>query len=109
MVQAKTQLFDKELNQTARMFRALSHPARLQILKFLAETKMCITGEISDDSPLGRTTVNQHLAELKDAGLITGHTNGAKTHYCLNTQQLTEARKSLEDFFNSLDMDGCQC
>ena len=109
MVQAKTQLFDKELNQSARLFRALSHPARLQILKFLAETKTCITGDISDDLPLGRTTVNQHLAELKDAGLITGHTEGVKTYYCLNNQQLKEARASLEDFFNALDLDQCQC
>lgn len=109
MVQAKTQLFDKELNKAARLFRALCHPARLRILKFLAETNMCITGDISDDLPLGRTTVNQHLAELKDASLITGHIEGVKTRYCLNKGKIAEMKSTLEEFFSSLDLNEYQC
>ena len=65
MVQSKTELFDKELAGMAEFFKALAHPARLRILQFLAESKTCITGDISDELPLGRTTVNQHLKELK--------------------------------------------
>ncbi|HDR52790.1 MAG TPA: ArsR family transcriptional regulator, partial [Mariniphaga anaerophila] len=61
MVQSKTELFDKELAEMAVLFKALAHPARLRILQFLAETQTCITGDISDELPLGRTTVNQHL------------------------------------------------
>lgn len=109
MVQAKTELFDKELGHQARLFRALSHPARLRILKFLAETNMCITGDISDDLPLGRTTVNQHLAELKDAGLIGGHIEGVKTRYCLNPEKIAEMKQALDIFFNSLDLEEYKC
>ncbi len=109
MVQAKTQLFDTELNHAARLFRALSHPARLRILKFLAETSTCITGDISDDLPLGRTTVNQHLAELKDAYLITGNIEGVKTRYCLNTKKIVELKNKLVDLLASLDLDEYQC
>jgi DNA-binding transcriptional ArsR family regulator len=109
MVQAKTQLFDKELIQSARLFRALSHPARLRILQFLAETNTCITGDISDDLPLGRTTVNQHLAELKDADLITGHIEGAKTMYCLKTEKIVELKNVLEAFLSSIDLNNCKC
>jgi DNA-binding transcriptional ArsR family regulator len=109
MVQAKTQLFDQELNHTARLFRALSHPARLRILTFLAESHTCITGDISDDLPLGRTTVNQHLAELKDAGLITGHIEGVKTRYCLNAEKIAKLRSTLEGFFSSLDLNDYRC
>ncbi len=109
MVQAKTQLFDKELIQSARLFRALSHPARLRIMQFLAETNTCITGDISDDLPLGRTTVNQHLAELKDADLITGHIEGAKTRYCLNTEKIVELKNALEAFLSSIDLNKYQC
>jgi DNA-binding transcriptional ArsR family regulator len=109
MVQAKTQLFDKDLNQAARLFRALSHPARLRILEFLAETNTCITGDISDDLPLGRTTVNQHLTELKDADLITGHIEGAKTMYCLNTKKITELKSVMEGFLASLALKKYKC
>ena len=79
MVQSKTELFDKGLAEKAELFKALAHPARLQILKFLCETQNCITGDISDELPLSRTTVNQHLKELKNAGLIQGHIDGVKT------------------------------
>ncbi|RPJ71312.1 MAG: ArsR family transcriptional regulator, partial [Alphaproteobacteria bacterium] len=70
MAFAKTDLFETELQECAELFKSLAHPARLAILKYLAETKTCITGDISDELPLGRTTVNQHLAELKSVGLI---------------------------------------
>ena len=68
MSQAKVEVFEKDLQETAVLFKALSYPARLAILKFLAGTNSCQTGDISGLIPLGRTTVNQHLAELKKAG-----------------------------------------
>jgi DNA-binding transcriptional ArsR family regulator len=73
MAFAKNDLFDAELQQCAELFKALAHPARLAILQYLYEAKTCITGDISEELPLGRTTVNQHLAELKAVGLIQGH------------------------------------
>ena len=102
MVQSKTELFDKELAELAGVFKALSHPARLQILKFLSDTKTCITGDISDELPLGRTTVNQHLKELKDAGLIKGETEGVKVNYCLNVLNLKKAEDHFVSFFGKI-------
>ncbi|HPR31748.1 MAG TPA: metalloregulator ArsR/SmtB family transcription factor [Prolixibacteraceae bacterium] len=84
MVASKTELFDTPLVEQAKYFKALAHPARLSILKYLAETKTCISGDISDELPLSRTTVSQHLNELKSAGLIKGHVSGVKTNYCLD-------------------------
>ena len=94
MVTAKNNLFDKELQENARYFKALAHPARLQILLYLAEIKNCITGDISEEIPLGRTTVNQHLKELKDAGLIIGHTEGVKVNYCLSAEKIEMVKKA---------------
>ena len=110
MVQSKTELFDKELAEKAMLFKALAHPARLQILQLLSETQSCITGDISDELPLGRTTVNQHLKELKDAGLIQGHTEGVKTKYCLNSEKLAEFKMSIVEFLTSIEyMDKPSC
>ena len=64
MAHSKTDLFDSKLNSAAVLFKALAHPARLAILQYLAETKVCITGDISGELPLSRTTINQHLTEL---------------------------------------------
>jgi len=109
MVKAKTELFDTELIVAANLFKALGHPARLKILQFLAETKTCITGDISEELPLGRTTVNQHLKELKDANLIVGHIEGVKTKYCLNLEKIKELRLVLGEFLSNVEIDNYKC
>ncbi len=64
MAEAKLELFDSDMQELAQMFKALGHPARLQIMHFLASAKTCFSGNIADEIPLSRTTVNQHLNEL---------------------------------------------
>ena len=102
MVQSKTELFEKGLAEKAELFKVLAHPARLQILQFLSQTRNCITGDISDELPLGRTTVNQHLKELKNAGLIQGHIDGAKTKYCLEPGRMKEMKEQLCRFLKDI-------
>ena len=109
MVQAKSELFEEILIESANLFKALSHPARLHILKFLAESKSCITGDISNELPLGRTTVNQHIKELKEVGLIKGETEGAKTKYCLNVEKIKELKFISQDFFDKLNTESYSC
>lgn len=104
MAYSKTYLFDTDLQTSAELFKALAHPARLAILKYLAETKTCITGDLADELPLGRTTVSQHLKELKDAGLIVGTTEGAKTCYCLDFEKVKELKEILETFINEINI-----
>jgi DNA-binding transcriptional ArsR family regulator len=109
MVQSKTQLFDKVLTERAMLFKALAHPARLQILQYLAETSTCITGDISDEIPLSRTTVNQHIKELKEVGLIQGHTEGVKTKYCLNPERVEQLKSVIQQFADGLNCNTNSC
>ena len=104
MAYTKSELFIPELQKCSTLFKALAHPARLAILKYLADTKTCITGDLADELPLGRTTVNQHLKELKDAGLIQGTTEGVKTCYCLNVRNVCELKKMAEKFLNDINI-----
>lgn len=104
MVVSKTELFDEALQEKANLFKALSHPARLQILNFLAKSKNCISGDISDELPLSRTTVNQHLKELKDAGLIKGHIEGVKMKYCLDSEKVNEMKNLLISFMEEIQL-----
>jgi DNA-binding transcriptional ArsR family regulator len=109
MVQSKTELFEPELAEKAVLFKALAHPARLRILQYLAKTQSCITGDISEELPLGRTTVNQHLKELKNAGLIQGHIEGVKTKYCLNPQKIKILKCSFRTFLEGLNTKNYKC
>ena len=109
MVISKTELFNEELQKRANLFKALAHPARLQILQFLAQSGTCITGDISEHFPLTRATVNQHLKELKDAGLIYGHVEGAKIVYCLDCDKVKEMEEILTGLLNEMHLPADFC
>lgn len=104
MVVPKTGLFSHELQQRANLFKALSHPARLQILQFLAQTRTCLTGDISEHFPLTRATVNQHMKELNNAGLIFGRKEGAKIVYCLDVKRIKEMEVILTGFLKEMHL-----
>jgi len=98
----KSDEFSPELQELAKFAKVISHPARLAILKFLAETKTCISGDISDELPLSRTTVSQHLKELRDLGLIHGEIDGLKINYCLCGSSIGEKFELFETFFKTI-------
>jgi len=75
--------FDVEL---ARLARALSHPARVAIVRYLATRGTCVCGQIVDVLPLAQATVSQHLKVLKEAGLVQGEVDGPRTCYCVNPE-----------------------
>jgi DNA-binding transcriptional ArsR family regulator len=105
----KSENFDESLQQIARFTKVLSHPARLAILKYLAEAEQCISGDISDFIPLGRTTVSQHLKELKDLGLIKGEIDGLKINYCLNQKGICINLKLFDKFFSEIRKMNIEC
>ena len=95
----KREIFDNDLQNLAQFAKVISHPARLAILKHLSETKTCISGDISDHLPLSRTTVSQHLKELKDFSLIHGEVEGLKIKYCLCGSTIKNFKLLFNDFF----------
>ncbi len=98
----KLELFEEGLRRNAALFKALGHPARLAVLKYLAGIKTCICGDISNELPLSRTTVNQHLKELKKVGLIKGEVEGVKTNYCINPEKVEWLEKTLTSFIEEI-------
>lgn len=89
----------------AQIAKALSHPARIKILKILSEFNICMTGDIVDLLPLSQSTVSQHLKELKKVGLIKGEIDGPKNCYCINEAVLKIAKDSLGEMLNQI----CKC
>ena len=66
----------------ARLCKALGHPARIIILRFLATQRGGATcGDIAGQLPLAQSTVSQHLAVLKHAGLVRAELVPPRTRY----------------------------
>jgi len=95
-------------NELATFAKALSHPARILILKTLAKRNTCICGEIVDVLPLSQSTVSQHLKELLEAGIIKGEIEGVKSCYCIDWKKLNKNIKSLNKLLKNLKSN-CTC
>lgn len=80
----KKEAFTQKEQDLAVFAKAMAHPARIAILKVLAQKNQCVCGAIVDVLPLAQSTVSQHLKELKLAGLITGTLDGPRNCYCIN-------------------------
>lgn len=99
MANHKREEFDKDEIELADFAKAISHPARVAILKTLAEKDQCICGEIVEVLPLAQSTVSQHLKELVNAGLISGTVDGPKSCYCINWKVFERFEKTFNRFF----------
>ena len=95
----KTYPYTEKQIYLAQFAKALAHPARLYILKYLEKKCGCVVGNIVDELPMAQSTVSQHLKELKNAGLIQGTIEPPKIKYCINKQNWEIARKLFEEFF----------
>ncbi len=84
----------------ARFAKAMAHPARIAILKYLASLNTCCFADINKELPIAKATVSQHLSELKDSGLIQGTIEPPKVNYCLNPESWEKAKKLFDDFYS---------
>ena len=105
MAFSKKEEFNRNDIWLADVAKALSHPARIKILKILTGMNACMCGDIVELLPLSQSTVSQHLKELKRVGLITGEIEGLKVCYCINNVNLPKEKSEINKLFNKV----CKC
>ncbi len=82
-----------------KMFKALSNPTRFEIMKYLVTHPSCITGDIVEFLPIAQATVSQHLKVLREAGWITGVTEGPAICYGLNEKNIAWFKARVGEIF----------
>jgi ArsR family transcriptional regulator len=85
-----------ESDRIAQLAKALSHPARVQIINTLLARKTCIGCELVEEIGLAASTTSEHLRILKDAGLITGEIARPRVCYSLNPAAVAPLMAFLE-------------
>ena len=93
-----TNKYDKDDEELARYAKAMGHPARIAILRFLLSRDSCFFGAIHDVLPISKATVSKHLSELKEAGLIQGEIQPPKVKYCINKENWAYAKQIIDLF-----------
>ncbi|TVR42951.1 MAG: ArsR family transcriptional regulator [Bacteroidia bacterium] len=92
--------FDPSDQEIAAYARALSHPVRVYILKKLSGMNACCySGDLVDELPIGRSSLSQHLKELKHAGLIQGEIKAPYIKYCINKENWEKVKAAFAEYF----------
>jgi ArsR family transcriptional regulator len=91
-----------EQEQLARFAKALGHPIRVAILQMLAKQTCCYHGDMSEILPVAKSTLSQHLSELKEAGLIQGTFTPPTVYYCINPKNWKLAKEMFNKIFIEL-------
>ena len=102
MATKKSEHFTENQKKIARYSKAMGHPVRVYILDFLANNleRCCYSGDMAEELPIARSTLSEHLKELKKAGLIQGEINPPYIKYCINRENWNEARELLDKFLS---------
>lgn len=83
-----------EMQRNAELLRVLAHPTRLMILEALTKGIRCVN-ELQDLLAVPQPNMSQHLAALKQKGLVTSHKDGTKRCYQLPDPALVKKLLSL--------------
>jgi DNA-binding transcriptional ArsR family regulator len=99
--QTRNKYYTTDQEKLAKYAKALSHPVRVFVMDFLANNidKCCYSGDMVEELPIARSTLSEHLKELKKAGLIQGEINPPYIKYCINREKWDEAKLLLDIFF----------
>jgi DNA-binding transcriptional ArsR family regulator len=98
----KIKFYTYDQEKLAQYGKALGHPARVFIMEYLANNsdKCCYSGDMAEELPIARSTLSEHLKELKKAGLIQGEITSPYIKYCINRASWEDAKTLMEHFFN---------
>lgn len=84
---------DINVEEIAMLCKALAHPARVQLLVYLASYGACYFGSLADVLPLAPSTISQHVTILKQAGLILGSSDEQRVCYCVNPERMQQLKQ----------------
>lgn len=91
-------IITEEQKKAARYAKAMGHPIRMYVLELLSKQSCCYSGDLTEILPIVKSTLSQHLKELKDAGLIQGEIEAPRIKYCLNKENWKEAQVLFHKF-----------
>ena len=91
-------VFTEKQKLASRYAKAMGHPVRMYIIELLSKQSCCYSGDLLEVLPIAKSTLSQHLKELKNAGLIQGEIEPPKIKYCLNPEKWKSAQQVFKEF-----------
>ena len=89
MEQRDLQKLEENTGKAAKLLKSMSHPSRLMVLCHLMEGESSV-GELNQASPLSQSALSQHLAGLRQAGLVDTRRESQVIYYRLKSRAVSE-------------------
>jgi len=80
----------------ARICRTLAHPKRLEILNLLRQGELSVS-ELAERMGISLANVSQHLAILRDKGVVTTRREGVSIYYRVADPRIIQACDLMRD------------
>ncbi len=71
---------DEDIDRASRSLKAMSHPLRLKILCTLGDQEISVQ-DIVDQVGTSQSNISQHLAILRDKGILTSRKDANRVFY----------------------------
>ena len=85
-----------DADRIAELCKAIAHPARVKLLRYLEEFGECYFGKLTDILPLAPSTISQHVTILKNAGLLSASADEQHMCYCVNTSGMNQLKQLIQ-------------
>jgi len=91
---------------SVKIFKALGHPIRLKIVKFLLAEPQCVC-VLHRSFDFSQANLSQHLRILREAGILESQKLGVEMHYSVKLKGIETLLNAIDmtvaEYFNTLD------
>jgi len=91
-----------DIETASRSLKAMSHPLRLKILCTLGSREVCVQG-IVDNVGTSQSNISQHLAILRDKGILSSRKDANKVYYRVGDERTLRLIGMMQEVFCSTD------
>jgi len=98
MEKIDSQKLKENADKAAELLKKMAHPSRLMVLCHLVD-KECSVSELNQTVPLSQSALSQHLASLRDAGLVATRRASQVIYYRLNSPAVSAILETLYNIY----------
>jgi DNA-binding transcriptional ArsR family regulator len=91
---------EEEIKSASKVFKALSHPKRLQIACLLVDQGTQSQKQLIEEMQIPQSTVSRHLEPLRRVGLVHAQRQAQEVHFSLNGNILNQLLDTMCDWFH---------
>ena len=84
----------EKADKASKLLKIMSHPSRLMVLCYLMEGELSVSA-LNQAIPLSQSALSQHLAGLRQAGLVDTRRESQTIHYHLKSEAVSGILEAL--------------